>query len=130
MRTTGLRTTKNYSHGSHESHAAEARMTGLIRAIPVIRGYCPYQWRVQSVDIHRGDRPDDAEGRDQQADRGADEMIHAFACQRIQPHPRNVAAHEAAGVRGVVNSRHDEAEHAHRQRIAERFGAYEAAAAA
>ena len=57
-------------------------------------------------------------------------MIHAFAFQRIQPHPRNVAAHEAAGVRGVVNSRHDEAEHAHRQRIAERFGAYEAAAAA
>jgi len=45
---------------------------------------------------HRRDRPENRERGGQQAHRRADEVIHALALERVQPHAGEIAAREAA----------------------------------
>src|SRR3954464_5884884 len=68
--------------------------------------------------------------RRDQAERGADEMIHPFGFQWIEPLTRQEAADESAKVRGIVDAGHDQAKHEDRDRVVHRLRSHETAAAA
>src|SRR5262245_22335101 len=76
------------------------------------------------------DGGDDRERGQAEADGGADEVIHALAFERVEPHAGEIPAGKSARVRGVVDARHQQAEHEQRDRVPGRFGANEAASAA
>src|SRR3954470_792589 len=68
--------------------------------------------------------------RGDQAERGADEMIHPFGFQWIEPLTRQEDAHESAKVSGIVYARHDQAKQEDGDRVVHRLQTHQTAAAA